>query len=273
MASDWKQLPAVKETQELGYLMWDKNWDEANGGNITYILTDEEAAALNYVPGTGRRVDLKIPDAVRGKYMLATASGSYFRELRDNPDDLLGIVYLPEQGDYYEIVCGLEHGNKPTSEFPAHLGTHAARLAVDPEQRVVMHNHATNVLAMTHVGPTDEKEFTLDLWRLIPEALFLFPEGIGLIPYMACGTQKIGDATLEKMKDHRFIVWQYHGVFSAGKSLHDAFGLLETVDKLAGVYLETQRCGKFNGGIDDAGLKELAEMWGITDRVHPGYLS
>ena len=32
MATDWKQIGAVKEVQELAYLMWDKNWDEANGG-------------------------------------------------------------------------------------------------------------------------------------------------------------------------------------------------------------------------------------------------
>ena len=46
MATDWKQIGAVKEVQELAYLMWDKNWDEANGGNITYLLTDEEVAEL-----------------------------------------------------------------------------------------------------------------------------------------------------------------------------------------------------------------------------------
>lgn len=271
MATDWKEISATKEVQELAYLMWDKNWDEANGGNITYILTEDEATSLNYTIGSGRKVELQIPDAVRGKYILTTASGSYFRELRDNPDDLIGIVYIPEEGDYYEIAFGLEHDNKPTSEFPAHIATHAARLTIDSEQRVVMHNHATNVLAMTHVGPTDEREFTLALWRLIPEALFLFPEGIGMVPYCACGTQNIADLTLEKMKDRKFVIWQYHGVFSAGKSLHDAFGLLESVDKLCGVYLEIIRTGKFNGGINDAELMELADMWGITPRE--GYLN
>ncbi|HIU24442.1 rhamnulose-1-phosphate aldolase [Olsenella sp. Marseille-QA0557] len=267
--ADWKQIGAVKEVQELAYLMWDKNWDEANGGNITYLLTDEEVAELGYTPGAGRKVDLKVPDGVRGKYVLVTATGSYFRELRDDPDHLLGICYIPEEGDYYEIAYGLED-NRPTSEFPAHLATHAARLAVDPEQRVVMHNHATNVLAMTHVGPTDEKEFTLALWRIIPEAIVLFPEGIGLVPFMVCGTQDIADATLEKMKDRRFVVWQYHGVFSAGHSLHDAFGLLETVDKVAGVYLEMKRCGCDKQGIDDQGLRDLCEHFGLTPRA--GYI-
>ena len=78
-----------------------------------------------------------------------------------------------------------------------------------------MHNHATNVLAMTHVGPTDEKEFTLALWRIIPEAIVLFPEGIGLVPFMVCGTQDIADATLEKMR----IVVSSSGSITASSAL------------------------------------------------------
>lgn len=86
MAKNWKELTAVKEVADLSYKMWEKGWDEANGGNITYILTDDEAADLNYIPGTGEAVNLMggVPDAMRGKYVLVTATGSYFRELRDN---------------------------------------------------------------------------------------------------------------------------------------------------------------------------------------------
>ena len=120
--------------QELG---------RGHGGNITYLLTDEEVAELGYTPGAGRKVDLKVPDGVRGKYVLVTATGSYFRELRDDPDHLLGICYIPEEGDYYEIAYGLED-NRPTSEFPAHLATHAARLAVD----------LSSVLLCTTMQPT-----------------------------------------------------------------------------------------------------------------------
>lgn len=267
--SDWIQIGAVQETMKLGYLMWDKNWDEANGGNISYILTDEEVEELGYTPGTGRRIDLKIPDAVRGKYIMVTATGSYFRELRDFPEKLIGITYIPEEGDYYEIAAGLVD-NRPTSEFPAHLGAHAARLAVDPQHRVVMHNHATNILTMTHCGPTEEKAFTKALWRMIPECINVIPEGVGFIPYMTCGTQEIGDATNEKMKDHKFIVWQWHGVFSAGRSLHDAFGVLETVEKVAGVWVNATIAGRTCEGISDWELQKLLDLWGMT--CHPGYL-
>ena len=271
MAKNWKELTAVKEVADLSYKMWEKGWDEANGGNITYILIDDEAADLNYIPGTGEAVNLMggVPDAMRGKYVLVTATGSYFRELRDNLDELVGIIYLPEQGDKYERVVGLEN-NRPTSELAAHIQTHAVRLAADPEQRVVMHNHASHVLAMTHCGPTNERDFTVALWRMITEGVVVFPDGIGLVPWCVCGTPEIAAQTNEKMKTRRCVVWQYHGVFTTGKSMHDAFGLLETVDKCAEVWLLSETSGSRNPGIDDQGLKDTAAYFGNT--LPEGYL-
>lgn len=272
MSKDWKSLKAVKEVADLSYKMWEKGWDEANGGNITYILTDEEAAALDYKPGTGVAAELEggIPDNMRGRYVLVTATGSYFREVKDNLDELLGIVYLPEQGDKYETVCGLVN-NRPTSELPAHIQTHAVRLAADPKQRVVMHNHATHVLAMTHCGPTNERDFTVALWRMITEGVVVFPDGVGLVPWCVCGTADIAEQTNEKMKSCRCVVWQYHGVFTTGESMHDAFGLLETVDKCAEVWLLSNACAKQNPGICDQGLKDAAAHFGMT--LREGYIA
>lgn len=268
--SDWKKIGAVQEVMDLTYKMWDRGWDEANGGNVSYILTDEEAAELAYVPGTGRKIELDVPDGIRGKYILVTATGSYFREIKDDPEHLLGVTYIPEEGNYYEIAFGLVD-NRPTSEFESHLNTHAIRLAADPEQRVVMHNHATHVLEMTHVGPIDEKELTLDLWRVITEAIILFPDGIGYVPWCVCGTKEIADKTLEKMRDRRIVIWGYHGVFTTGKSMHDAFGLLELVDKCCEVWLAVEASGRNNPGIDDAGLRAAADYFHVTPRE--GYLT
>lgn len=269
---DWKEVGAVREVADLAFAMWDKGWDEANGGNITCLLTDEEASSLGYAPGSGRRAELMggIPAAVRGRYVLVTATGSYFRELKDDIDHLLGIIYLPEDGDEYEVVAGLE-GGAPTSELAAHIETHAVRLAVDPEHRVVMHNHATHVLAMTHCGPTDEKEFTVALWRMITEGVVVFPDGIGLVPWCVCGTPEIAAATNEKMRTRRCVIWQYHGVLTTGRSMHDAFGLLETVDKCAEVWLASETAAHRNPGIDDKGLADVAVWFGKT--LRKGYVS
>ncbi len=41
----------------------------------------------------------------------------------------------------------------PISELPSHLMSHIASLEVDPENRIVMHNHAPHLLAMTFTHP------------------------------------------------------------------------------------------------------------------------
>lgn len=267
---EWKEIPAIKEVRELTYLMWERGWDEANGGNISYILTPDEVRQLDLEVGRGRRVDLAdIPDAVRGRLILVTATGSHFREVRDDLDHLVGIVRIPEEGDHYEIVRGLVD-NLPTSEFPTHLAAHAARLAQDPDQRVVMHNHATHILEMTHVGPTDGRELTRELWRIITEAMVLFPDGVGFVPWCVCGTQDIADKTLAQLEDRHIVVWQYHGVLTTGDSLHSAFGLLETVEKCAEVWMAAEACGQRNPGISDAELREVCEAFDVTP--YPGYL-
>ncbi|MEE1024908.1 MAG: hypothetical protein U0L48_07595 [Acutalibacteraceae bacterium] len=37
--------------------------------------------------------------------------------------------------------------------------SHIARLSVDPKNRIIIHSHATNTLAMNYVHKLDEKKF------------------------------------------------------------------------------------------------------------------
>jgi rhamnulose-1-phosphate aldolase len=271
MVESWQQIKAVQEVVDLTHVMWDKGWDEANGGNVSYILTHEEACALSYVPGRGRKIELEgIPEGMRGKYVLVTATGSFFREIRDDVSHLLGIIYIPLSGNYYEIAAGLEN-SMPTSELQTHLAAHAVRLEQNSEQRVVMHNHATNVLTFSHAFQGDEREMTRALWRIITEAMVLFPDGIGFVPWCLCGTQEIADKTLEKMRFCRIVIWEYHGVFTTGTSMHDAYGLLETVDKCCEVWLKAHAAGNVKGGISDDGLRMIANHFNVTP--HKGFLN
>ena len=47
-------------------------------------------------------------------------------------------------------------------------------------------------------------------------------------------TNEIGQATAEKMKTARLVVWAQHGIYGAGKDLDETFGLIETAEKAAG---------------------------------------
>jgi len=154
---------------------------------------------------------------------------------------------------------------KFTSELPAHLMSHIMRQSVDPESRVVMHSHPTNTLAMTYVHELDDAKFSKTLWQMSTECIVVFPEGVGVLPWMLCGTNSIGEATAQKMKDHRLVVWAMHGIYGAGKNLDETFGLIETVEKAAQIYMLTAHLPRVNT-ITDENLKELAEFFKVDYR-------
>ncbi|MBM9833728.1 class II aldolase/adducin family protein, partial [Enterococcus faecalis] len=94
-----------------------------------------------------------------------------------HPAENLGVIRVKEDGQTLELLWGLENGAVPTSELPSHFMSHIARLSVDPENRIIMHNHASHLLAMSFTHELDERSFTRTLWQMCTECLVVFPEG------------------------------------------------------------------------------------------------
>ena len=172
-----------------------------------------------------------------GKYFLVTGTGKYFKNVNGDPETNLGLFRIAQDGKNAELLWGYADGGKFTSELPAHLMSHIERIKVDPENRVVMHCHPTNLVAMTYVHELETKGFTHTLWQMSTECIVVFPEGVEVLPWMLCGTNEIGVATAEKMKSARVVVWAMHGIYGAGKTLDETFGLIETVEKAAQIYM------------------------------------
>lgn len=263
---DIMTAPFITEMRKTTANMYRLGWDERNGGNISYML--DEAEVLQYFDKNAvlRSIPLGF-DAkkVAGKYFVVTGTGKYFKNVEDAPEVNLGVVRISQDGQNAELLWGFADGGKFTSEFPAHLMSHMARLSVDPDNRVVMHCHPTYTLAMNYVHVLDEKALTHTLWQMCTECIVVFPDGVGVLPWMLCGTNSIGEATAEKMKEFRLVIWGMHGIYGVGKTMDEAFGLIETVEKAAQVYMLTAHLPRINT-IQDHELQELAEAFGVAYR-------
>ena len=264
--------PFVVEMEKTTANMYRLGWDERNGGNISYLL--EEAEVKEYLDLS--RVIRRIPlmgvkqasfDAtpLEGKLFLVTGTGKYFKNVQDDPETNLGIIRIGKGGKEVELLWGFRDGGRPTSEFPTHMMSHMARLSVDPENRVVLHSHPTNLLAMNYVHELDEAKFTHTLWEMCTECIAVFPEGVGVLPWMLCGTDEIGIVTAEKMRDFRVVVWALHGVYGAGKTMDEVFGLIETVEKAAQIFMLIGSRPRVNT-IKDEDMVKLAELFGVKYR-------
>ena len=263
--------PFLREMCKTASNMYRLGWDERNGGNISYLLKNEEVAEYLNLDNVIRTIPLMGVNEVdfdasplEGKIFIVTGTGKYFKNVEDDPETNLGIVRIGKGGKEVELLWGFKDGGRPTSEFPAHMMSHMARLSVDPENRVVMHSHPTNTLAMNFVHELDEKKFTHTLWEMCTECIVVFPEGVGVLPWMLCGTTEIGVATANKMKEFRLVVWAMHGIYGAGKTLDETFGLIETVEKAAQVYMLTAHLPRINT-IKDEDMLKLLELFGVKN--------
>lgn len=268
---DIMTAPFVRKMCATAANMYRLGWDERNGGNISYMLDEKEVKeyldidnVIREIPLMGvNEVDFDITPLI-GKYFIVTGTGKYFKNVEGDPETNLGIVRIAKGGKDIELLWGYKDGGRPTSEFPAHMMSHIARLKVDPLNRVVIHSHPTNTLAMNYVHELDEKKFTHSLWEMCTECIVVFPEGVGVLPWMLCGTTEIGKATAEKMKEFRLVVWAMHGIYGAGKTLDETFGLIETVEKAAQIYMLTAHLPRVNT-IKDEDMLKLLELFGVKN--------
>ena len=217
---------------------------------------------LSLCPGT-KKINLHLA----GEYFITTGSGKFFRNVEPDPVHSIGIVEINDKGDSWRIVWGLEGGAKPTSEFPSHFMNHSVRkAATNGANRVIYHCHATNVIALTYILPLTDRDFTRALWQSATECPVVFPEGVGVCPWMVPGGADIAMATSELMKTYQAAIWAQHGLFASGPDFDITFGLAHTIEKSAEIYVKVLSMG---GGIirqtiTDDDLRAIAHDFGVT---------
>ncbi|MCO7174914.1 rhamnulose-1-phosphate aldolase [Sporolactobacillus kofuensis] len=261
----------VKKMCKVTANMYRLGWDERNGGNISYRLTEDDVHGFEDNQEVKRTLSVDFDcTQLTGAYFLVTGTGKYFSDISDEPERDLGLVRIEPSGDV-SLLWGYNDGGNPTSEFPSHLMSHLERMKHDKEQRVIMHCHPTHFIGMTFTHDLDEKALTKTLWKMQSESLVVFPDGVGVIPWMVPGTSLIGEATASKMAEFHLVTWPHHGIFAAGTSIEETFGLIETVEKAAQIWTVVQaQGGAIKQEITDQELQDLADRFHVIAR--PGYL-
>lgn len=258
--------PFVEEMKRTTANMYRLGWDERNGGNISLMLDKNQVAEYLDLTNVIRTIPTGFKaDSLIGKIFIVTGTGKYFKNVEVDPENNLGIIRIANDGTTAELLWGYSDGGRFTSELPSHLMSHMARLKVDPENRVVLHCHPTYTLAMNYVHELDDKKFTHTLWQTCTECMVVFPDGVGVLPWMLCGNNEIGEATAKKMEEFRIVVWGLHGLYGVGKDMDEAFGLVETVEKAAQLYMISAHLPRINTITDDQ-LRKIAEGFGVKYR-------
>lgn len=244
---------------------WRLGWHECHGGNLSYRLTETEVEEVKEELKTdGAWIDLpvNVPE-LSGDFLYVTGSGKFMRNMTLNPEDSFGMIEINEDGGSYRIVWGLAGGGRPTSELPAHLMNQAVKKRVtDGRYRVIYHAHPANIIALSFILPLKDEIFTRELWEMEPECAMTFPSGMGVLPWMVPGTAKIAELTCGMMEEYDVVLWAQHGLFAAGDSFDNTFGLMHTVEKAAQMLIKVLSVTKEKRQIPSVqDFKDMAEVF------------
>jgi rhamnulose-1-phosphate aldolase len=246
--------------------MWSKGWAEANAGNISLRLT-AETVNVNislFRPSEWVTLPVGVP-SLGGEFFLATGTGRYLRNIELHPEKNVGVIEIDEVGKSFRVVWGFRPAGAPTSELAAHLQVHAVRRKLGGDsERAVIHTHAPNLIALTNALDLDTTRLTRLLWRIHAECIVVFPEGVEFVPWMLPGSAELAEATALALSKRRVAVWQFHGVLATGRNLDSAFGLIDTVEKAAAIYVRAVAAGGVRNQLSVQQLRDLAAKFRVT---------
>jgi rhamnulose-1-phosphate aldolase len=249
----------LEEVKNIAGILWERGWSEKNAGNISVLLPDR--IQLSELSGSDEYKLKNSFPALKQQCFYMTATGKRMQDVAKSPTRNGLFVQLNKSGDGYLIVRQTSNTIQPTSEFLSHLGIHNMIAERRTGETVVMHTHATEIIALTQYSKIKNSE---DLNRILlgmhPETMVFIPKGVGLVPYILPGTQAIADATINSFKDHDIVVWKKHGIFAIGKSLTDTFDHIDIVCKAARIWFQCKSAGFEPEGLKDDQLNELKKL-------------
>lgn len=245
-----------------------KGWHEANGGNLSYRLTAEDAASLVPLLAGSRewhRLDSALPE-LADELFLISASGAYLKNVSEDLLSTAGVVQVDSAGENWSVAWGFD-GTRPSSELLTHLAAYAEGIrSGDGADRVAYHAHPLNIIALSLVFPADSRRWTRTLWQCLTESIVVFPQGIAALEWMVPGSEELAARTRELMSVFKVCVWSHHGIMVRAKSLDDAFGMVDTVEKAAKAYLVARSaCGGDEPVylVSDEQLRAVCERYGL----------
>ncbi len=137
----------LKDVEKIAEVLWQRGWYEKNGGNISIQLPSK--IKHEYIHLSEETIlDVAVPE-LKGQCFYMTGTGKRMYDIAESATDNGLFIQLNESGDAYYLIKDTENKVKPTSEFPAHLGIHNMIAERGTQETIVMHTHATEMVALT----------------------------------------------------------------------------------------------------------------------------
>ena len=259
----------IEKVTEVSQYLWQREWAERNGGNISVDITDlfeddVEADANVLAPVKPLPIQLPLESAKRIYYVKGT--GQRIRELRD-PGYAGCIVRINAQANGYKFLWGgtASEDFAPTSEFISHIKILVAKMKANIAHKAVVHTHPLELIALSHHPEIaqDSELFTHTCWKMLPEVRAFVPKGIGMIPYCLPSSEELADNTTKALLVNDVAIWEKHGATASGGDVLEAFDFIDVANKGAKLYLMCLASGYEPQGVTQENMDILKRVFNL----------
>jgi len=255
----------IEKVHEVSQYLWQREWAERNGGNISVDLTDIIGGDVD-VTGEERSLPITMPLSCVGRIYFVKGTGQRIRELRQ-PDYAGCILKINATADGFFILWGggaSEHF-APTSEFISHIKILEAKRKQGSLDKSVVHTHPLELIALSHHPKMSKSSdlFTHTCWKMIPEVRAFVPRGIGVIPYCLPSSEELADRTTESLLVNDVAIWEKHGATASGSDVLVAFDYIDVANKGAKLYLKCLSAGFEPEGVTKEEMKILKQEFNL----------
>lgn len=263
----------IEDIQDISAYLWESGWAEKNAGNFSINLKLNLSGLINpigllsdYPPDKCNDVSalsgFKTLTGLAGSSILISKSGARMRDMQKDPFKNLILLLVDNEANTCQLIDLDENQNGlPTSELATHLGIHNLMIENDYPEKVLLHCHLTELIALTQIWEfTNEATLNKLLWNMHPETVLCIPDGIGVVPFTIPGTAKIAEQSIQKFQKHKMLCWEKHGCLAIGENLSEAFDLMDIAAKAASIYFKVKSAGYELEGIKDTDLNEIRKL-------------
>ncbi|MCE5259874.1 MAG: class II aldolase/adducin family protein [Chloroflexi bacterium] len=219
--------------------------------------------------------NLELPTALpelAGALFLVTGSGRRLREIQDDPAGNLGALVIEQDGKaaklYTSPTCLFA---KLTSELNSHLAVHYDQITrTGTNFHAVIHAQPPHLTYLSQIPRyQDEQYLNRHLLHWQPELIINLPEGIGNIPFCIPGSAELMAHTLEKLRNHRVVLWGKHGAMARSdmsvKRASDRIEYAETAAKYEYMNLVN---GEQAEGLSDEQMRAICAAFHIEQSIY-----
>ena len=253
----------ITNIAEVARILWKLGWAESNAGNISVNVTEhipEDIKELNKFPS--KEIDKSYPE-LSGFSFFITGAGTRMRDLAKEPSGNACILRLAEKSNRYHILWGgrSDLSVEPTSEIHSHLSIHRFLLQKKAPQKVIIHAHPEELIALTHVHEyKQESKLNRLLRSMNPAVKIIIQKGVGLVPYRVPGSDELAQATVKAIEKHDVVLWEKHGCLAIGADVLEAFDRVDILNKAARIFFMCKNAGLDPAELSDTQLDELERL-------------